>query len=1389
MSRNMSGQASSLSDSPFILPAQQDDFALLQGTVTGPLADARREVNRFYRLDEVDVVKCLLAATDLQEPSRQRIKTQARTWVENIRQSRALKTNVDELLNEFSLSTDEGVSLMCLAEALLRVPDSYTMDRLIRDKLAKGNWSSHLGKRDSLFVNASAWGLLLTGKLTDYSIQEEKRRTAEEEKQRAALEEQRRAAQDGQKQAVSTVHQNNSEPRRTPLQHALMSVLGRLGEPVIRAALRTAMRMMGTHFVMGKTMAEAMEKSQKGDLKAYRFSYDMLGEGARTQADADRYWKRYRDAIEALGQQQAAADGATATTATTATASDDESNSTVTRAGISIKLSALHPRYDYAHRAAVLAELVPKIKQLVIQAKAYDIGLTIDAEEAHRLDLSLDIVERVFSDPELGDWQGFGLAIQAYQKRALALIDWVRVLAQQAQRKIVVRLVKGAYWDTEIKKTQEAGCSDYPVFTRKAATDVSYQACVQKLLSYRDDIYPQFATHNAYTVATILEMDRLMADAAVAEAGASARPLCRRGYEFQRLYGMGELLYEQVMDSEKVPCRVYAPVGEQADLLAYLVRRLLENGANSSFVNRLLKNDISVAVLLEDPLDALAARPDLRHPDIPLPENLFLQGEKPHRRKNSRGIDLSDRQESYRLQTELQHWWQQTKATTLSVDSAPDSWLIYNPAYPEELVGRVSPDDGADLVEKLERAQQAFERWSQAPVNARADSVRRLADALEHHRAELVGLCVKEAGKTIEDGLAEVREAVDFCRYYANQAEALMSRKDVTSRGVMLCISPWNFPLAIFLGQVSAALLTGNTVLAKPARQANLMALRVRELMTECGIPEDCVQLLLAPGRVVGEQLLPDQRIQGVLFTGSTETGQQLAQVLADRADIGIPLMAETAGQNAMIVDSTALPEQVTDDVIRSAFHSAGQRCSALRILFLQEDIADSLLTMLSGAMQELVIGDPALLATDIGPVIDANARTKLQAHCDYLDSLTPQQQLLEPSTVQTGLSVHAGAKSWAKLLYRCPLPAGLEGSFFAPHLYEISDLSVLAEETFGPVVHVIRYAAEDLDKVIEQINKLGYGLTLGLHSRIDATAERIIQRAKVGNIYVNRNMIGAVVGAQPFGGRGLSGTGPKAGGPQYLKRLVHFTAADLNSGAEGFSKYRSHSRSDGELGAVCVEDLTVAPRLLAFRESMRLWQRQSDDWVQSLLSEALPELRQLNELVSCGYLNPQTLPGPAGEFNQLRLEPKGQVAIVVGEKGCVKEAVISAMAALLVGCEITILTDAVHQSRFELLMSCWANPRISEESPEVCLPKIHLETLSDLQTVCVNPNTQAVMVVGSHDMEKSLQRWLVRRGAGLVSLIGCEPVKQRLLRLTVEKTITINTSAVGGDPSLMALS
>jgi len=990
----------------------------------------RQEMRRLYRAPEDVAIAPLLSVADVGSAVRSRAWERARKMVVEIRRRQVGKGGIDALLNEFALSTEEGVVLMCLAEALLRVPDSLTMDRLIRDKLSGGNWSAHLGNSDSLFVNASAWGLLLTGKVVNYN--------------------------DEQKQEQFGL---------------LRKTMGRLGEPVIRASVRYAMQIMGTQFVMGTTIDSALQRAREEEAKGYRYSYDMLGEGARTMETADRYFDSYLNAIQAIGT---AADG----------------RGPIDSPGISVKLSAIHPRYEFSHRERVMTELVPRLKSLALAAKAHDIGFTVDAEEADRLELSMDVIAAVFSDPDLAGWQGFGIAVQAYQKRGLQVIEWARALSQQVGRQMMVRLVKGAYWDTEIKLSQVEGYDDYPVFTRKPATDVSYQACARRLLDYRDSLYPQFATHNAYTVATILEMDSE-----------------RSGYEFQRLHGMGDALYDQVLDQDRVPCRVYAPVGVHADLLAYLVRRLLENGANSSFVNNIVDENIPVESLLEDPVEQVRGWARAHNPHIPLPRHLFGAD-----RLNSNGRDLTDQAGLNELQARAVA---SLEKYPLSYSTGTNSLRVVNPADHGEIVGTVDLADAEAIETALDRAHRAFAEWSQTDAAARRELLDRLADALEANEAGLIALCCKEAGKTVPDGVAEVREAVDFCRYYGAQAvEARFQEKNLHPRGVVLCISPWNFPLAIFLGQVTAALAAGNTVIAKPAEQTSLIALRALELLQEVGMPSHVVEVVIAEGPVAGRQLVPDARVKAVMFTGSTATGHWINQKLAERPDAPVPLIAETGGQNCMIVDSTALPEQVVDDVVTSGFQSAGQRCSALRVLYLQEEIADKVIEMIIGAMQELSIGDPALLATDVGPVINHPALARLQEHARYLENS-------------------------GRLLYACPEPAGHNGTYFAPRLYEISNVSLLGQEVFGPIVHVVRYRADQLDAVIDQINGLGFGLTFGVHSRIEQTAAMLSERISAGNIYVNRNMIGAVVGVQPFGGRGLSGTGPKAGGPEYITRLV----------------------------------------------------------------------------------------------------------------------------------------------------------------------------------------------------------------------------------------------------------
>ncbi len=1017
-----------------------------------------------YRADETMVVERLLAELALPADQLDRIAERARALVVEVRRQRVGKGGLDAFLHEYALSSQEGVILMCLAEALLRIPDAETADRLIRDKLRLADWEGHLGKSDSLFVNASTWALMLTGrfvKLADFKERD------------------------------------------------LGAVLGRLvarsGEPVIRQAMVQAMRIMGRQFVMGRTIEEALERAKAEEPLGYRYSYDMLGEAARTAKDAERYLEAYDRAIAAIGQAAA-------------------SRGPIASPGISVKLSALHPRYEFAQRERVLRELTPRLVALARHAKEVGIGLTVDAEEADRLELCLEVFARLSRDPALADWDGLGLAVQAYQKRAAAVIDWLAELARRDRRRLMVRLVKGAYWDSEIKRGQERGLDGYPVFSRKAATDLSYLACARRLLEARDAFYPQFATHNAHTLAAVLEF-----------AGNN------RAFEFQRLHGMGEALYDQVVGEGRlnIPCRIYAPVGSHEDLLPYLVRRLLENGANTSFVNRIVDERAPVGEIVADPIARMRRLARKPHPRIPLPRDLYLP-----ERLNSTGVDLSDPTVLQPLAEAMAgasaRGWQGGPIVG-GLLRGGTARPVYDPADRRRQIGETSDAGEADLDDALTHALRAFPQWEETPTEERAARLERLAELYERDMAPLMALCSREAGKILLDGVAEVREAADFCRYYASRARREFATPQplpgptgehnelsLHGRGVFVCISPWNFPLAIFTGQIAAALAAGNAVVAKPAEQTPLIATHAVRLFHEAGIPADALQLLPGPGETVGAKLVADPRCAGVVFTGSTETARAIARALAARPGPIVPLIAETGGQNAMIVDSSALPEQVVADVLASSFQSAGQRCSALRVLFVQEEIAGKLIDMLAGAMAELKIGDPGLLSTDVGPVIDEDAKSMLEAH-------------------------GARMAREARPIYRASLGEDCaHGTFVAPAAFEIDRIGRLEREVFGPILHLVRYKADRLDEVIDAINATGYGLTLGVHSRIDSTIEHIARRARVGNAYVNRNMIGAVVGVQPFGGEGLSGTGPKAGGPYYLHRFAVERTLSVNTTAQG---------------------------------------------------------------------------------------------------------------------------------------------------------------------------------------------------------------------------------------------
>jgi RHH-type proline utilization regulon transcriptional repressor/proline dehydrogenase/delta 1-pyrroline-5-carboxylate dehydrogenase len=1005
--------------------------------------------------DDKALAARLLAGAHLPPERERQVDRQATRLIEAIRAKGNGLGGVEEMLREYALSTKEGLALMVLAEALLRVPDAATSDKLIEDKLGQADFAGHESKSDAFLVSASAWALGITARVI--------------------------------------------QPGETP-EGILRQLTKRLGLPAVRTATRQAMRVMGNHFVLGQTIEEALKRATSSKGRLYRYSFDMLGEGARTADDARRYYESYASAIDAIGRSAG-------------------NEPLPNRPGISVKLSALHPRYEATSRERVMRELVPLVIELAQKAKSYDLNFTVDAEEADRLELSLQVIEAVLADSSLAGWKGFGLAIQAYQKRAGSVIDAIAAMAERYDRQLMVRLVKGAYWDTEVKRAQERGLDDYPVFTRKAMTDLHYVACAEKMLALRPRIYPQFATHNALTVASIIE-----------RAGGT------EGYEFQRLHGMGEALYARLLeDRPGLACRAYAPVGGHRDLLAYLVRRLLENGANSSFVSVAADPNVPVEALLKRPADIVVSPDRARHPKLPLPRDLYGP-----ERANSKGVEFGHQASLDALMAEI------GRSAKASFKAEP---LVDGKAASGESRTVVSPIDGATVVgsvteaspEIADRAMAAaragFAAWSRTDAGIRAKALQRAADLLEERRGALLHLLQAEAGKTLDDALSEVREAVDFLRYYAVQGRTLFGSGEampgptgesnvlrLRGRGVFVAISPWNFPLAIFLGQVSAALMAGNAVVAKPAEQTPLIADLAVRILHEAGVPKSALHLVPGDGRV-GARLVEHRDVAGVVFTGSTEVARIINRTLAAKDAAIVPLIAETGGINAMIVDATALPEQVADDVATSAFRSAGQRCSALRLLCVQEDVADRMIEMIAGSARELKVADPRDIATQIGPVIDREAKDKLDQHI-------------------------AGMKRSAKVHYAGEAPA--TGTYVAPHIFELNRPHDLAQEVFGPVLHVVRYKADRLEEVLQAIEGSGYGLTLGVHSRIDSTVNRIVQSLSVGNVYVNRNMIGAVVGVQPFGGHGLSGTGPKAGGPHYLLRFATEQTVTINTAAAG---------------------------------------------------------------------------------------------------------------------------------------------------------------------------------------------------------------------------------------------
>ncbi|EOL9131758.1 trifunctional transcriptional regulator/proline dehydrogenase/L-glutamate gamma-semialdehyde dehydrogenase [Cronobacter malonaticus] len=1233
-----------------------------------PQSVSRAAITAAWRRAETDAVPMLLEQARLPQPVAEKTHQLAWSLAEKLRNQKTASGRagmVQSLLQEFSLSSQEGVALMCLAEALLRIPDKATRDALIRDKISNGNWQSHIGRSPSLFVNAATWGLLFTGRL------------------------------------VST-HNEAS------LSRSLNRIIGKSGEPLIRKGVDMAMRLMGEQFVTGETIAEALANARKLEEKGFRYSYDMLGEAALTAADAQAYMVSYQQAIHAIGK---ASNG----------------RGIYEGPGISIKLSALHPRYSRAQYDRVMEELYPRLKSLTLLARQYDIGINIDAEEADRLEISLDLLEKLCFEPELAGWNGIGFVIQAYQKRCPFVIDYLIDLATRSRRRLMIRLVKGAYWDSEIKRAQMEGLEGYPVYTRKVYTDISYLACAKKLLAVPNLIYPQFATHNAHTLAAIYNL-----------AGQNYYP---GQYEFQCLHGMGEPLYEQVVgkiSDGKLnrPCRIYAPVGTHETLLAYLVRRLLENGANTSFVNRIADNTLSLDDLVADPVSAVEqlavqeGRVGLPHPKIPLPQDLYGEG-----RVNSAGLDLANEHRlaslsSSLLNSALQKW----RALPMLENAVDDGELtpVINPAEPRDIVGYAREATEAEVAQALESAVNNAPIWFATPPQERAAILERAAMLMEDQTQTLIGILVREAGKTFANAIAEVREAVDFLRYYAGQVRDDFDNETHRPLGPVVCISPWNFPLAIFTGQVAAALAAGNSVLAKPAEQTPLIAAQGIQILLEAGVPQGVVQLLPGRGETVGAQLTGDPRVRGVMFTGSTEVATLLQRNIADRLDPQgrpTPLIAETGGLNAMIVDSSALTEQVVVDVVASAFDSAGQRCSALRVLCLQEEIADHTLTMLKGAMAECRMGNPGRLTTDIGPVIDAEAKAGIERHIQAMRAKGRK-------VFQAARDNSVDAREWQT------------GTFVMPTLIELESFDEMKKEVFGPVLHVVRYNRNNLAGLIEQINNAGYGLTLGVHTRIDETIAQVTGSAHVGNLYVNRNMVGAVVGVQPFGGEGLSGTGPKAGGPLYLYRLL----ASRPDAAVQTTLERHDARY--------AQDAQVKTLITRPHQALTEW------------AAGRPELKALCEhylaLSQSGVQ--RTLPGPTGERNTYTLLPRERVLCLADNE---QDLLVQLAAATSAGSRVLWADEPLQRTLAKQLPAA-VNAIIDFAKPDVLFSQFF----------------DAVIYHGDSDQLRALCEKVAARDGAIVSVQGFARGETNLLleRLWLERSLSVNTAAAGGNASLMTI-
>ena len=1226
-----------------------------------PSLDAiRSKIRNHYLIPEDALAPQLLSLAPGGDALRKSAQGKAADFVRIARANAERSGLIDKFLQEYGLSTKEGVTLMRLAEALLRTPDAATADALIEDKIEAGDWAAHKGKSPFPLVNFSTRALMLTAAWLDEA-------EAKDPLGRIAA--------------------------------ATRDALDRLGEPVIRASVAQAMRIMGEHFVLGETIGNAMKRGEKYARKGYLFSFDMLGEAARTEADATDYFHDYANAIAAI-------------------AGHCDNQNAADNPGISVKLSALHPRYEYGKKDRVMKELGARVRTLAIQAKAANMGFNIDAEEADRLDLSLDLIEQLMRDPELGEWSGFGVVVQAYQRRALPVLDWLAALARESGRRVMVRLVKGAYWDSEIKRAQEMGLESYPVFTRKPLTDLSYIVCAQKLLENTDVFYPQFATHNAMTAVMVREMAGDYGD-----------------YELQRLHGMGEALHDSLID-KGVRSRIYAPVGGHKELLPYLVRRLLENGANSSFVNQLIDPDLSVDDVVTDPVEEARALVVFANPHIPAPRD-HLGAE----RRAAQGWDETHPPTAAAMSPAARKALTAISARPIINGSlgAGAAAPVLNPSLREDAVGTVETALSDDVDTACSRAAEYAPEWAAQPASERARILRRAADLLESRASRFMALAVFEAGKTWPDAIAEIREAVDFLRYYADEAETLTGEP----LGVVACISPWNFPLAIFLGQVSASLAAGNCVIAKPAEQTPLIAYEAVRLLHEAGVPGGALHYLPGDGPAVGAPLVAHSSVNGVVFTGSTDTAKKIKRTLVESGKHDAALIAETGGVNAMIIDSTALLEQAVADTVASAFQSAGQRCSACRVVCIQEDVAERYLEMLEGAMAELSIGDPALLSTDVGPVIDREAQDNIQNHIDRLEQE-------------------------ARYIARAPEgQSSLDGAFIRPVAFEIRSLNDLKTEIFGPVLHVLRYRGKDLGSLIDGVNALGYGLTMGAHTRIDETMHAIARRARIGNLYVNRNQIGAVVGVHPFGGEGLSGTGPKAGGPHYLHALI--------------KRERPAHRPDEEDSALLFQPQadrlteTEESALRAAGEIYHAWTATDRATVLRAAAKAIPAHRRIYEtaaeICARSFQTNVELPGPTGEANTLKLRGRGAMLCLGGGD---EEALHRQIALALAAGNCALIPAEAARTGEEIRKAGAPAGAVSEITQTASFALLTDSRLS------------GVIYDGGAAGRRALETALCGRKGAIIPLLSS---RDEHWRFAVERTLTVNTTAAGGDVRLLSLS